>query len=133
MAGVKAHAQLFVISDSVINACQLFKRASGFRTFSCHRLKSDTEVYVLCKHLVQTFDDLADSGISPFAYMGTRVEDQDFAFTSLGAFNLGAQEINRELISFWLYSISEVDDVGGMHDDFVYIMFFHITPRSIDI
>ena len=38
MAGIKADAQLFVVDNTVVDACKFFERPSDLGSLSCHRL-----------------------------------------------------------------------------------------------
>ena len=39
MAGIKADAQLFVVDNTVVDACKFFERPSDLGSLSCHRPK----------------------------------------------------------------------------------------------
>ena len=128
MAGVKADSQLVIVYNAVINLCKLFKCAADFGTFSGHGFQCDMTGSICCQDSVESFDDLADSGVSSGSYMRTRMKYQSMAFAGGSALNLLCQEFDCKFKCFRFYRISQIDDIGSMYDDFVNAMFFHIFP-----
>ena len=120
--------EIIVHAPYIINLCKLFKCAADFGTFSGHGFQCDMTGSICCQDSVESFDDLADSGVSSGSYMRTRMKYQSMAFAGGSALNLLCQEFDCKFKCFRFYRISQIDDIGSMYDDFVNAMFFHIFP-----
>ncbi len=104
-----ADSQFVIVYNTVINLCKLFKCASDFGTFSGHGFQCDMTRGICCQDRVESFDDLADSGVSSGSYMRTRMKYQSMAFAGGSALNLLCQEFDCKFKCFRFYRISQID------------------------
>ena len=52
MAGIKADTQLFVVDNTIVDACKFLKRPSDLGSLSCHCLQGNITVRVLAQDCV---------------------------------------------------------------------------------
>ena len=132
MAGIKTDPEPMIVFHSVINARQLFKAPADLRSLSRHGLQSDMDAAVFLKHLVESLDDLRDTGVHSRAHMRAGMKDQGVAVHRFCPLDLQPEKIHRQLKRLRLYGIGKVNDVRRMDHKLLNAILLHQSKPFLD-